>query len=158
MLVINNTKKTIHIPDWSEKEKSPPLDIAVVSIVVSRPTIEPTNINVYLLIEIMLVINNTKKTIHIPDWSEKEKPPPLEIAVVSIVVSRPTIEPTNINVYLLIEITLVINNTKKTIHIPDWSEKEKSPPLDIAAVSIVVSRPTIEPTNINMRKNININQ
>ena len=53
---------------------------------------------------------------------------------------------------------LVINNTKKTIHIPDWSEKEKPPPLDIAVVSIVVSRPAIEPTNINMRKNININQ
>ena len=106
----------------------------------------------------MLVINNTKKNIHIPDWSEKEKSPPLDIAVVSIVVSRPAIEPTNINVYLLIEIMLVINNTKKNIHIPDWSEKEKSPPLDIAVVSIVVSRPAIEPTNINMRKNININQ
>ena len=51
---------------------------------------------------------------------------------------------------------LVINNTKKTIHIPDWSEKEKPPPLEIAVVSIVVSRPAIEPTNINMRKNINI--
>ena len=50
---------------------------------------------------------------------------------------------------------LVINNTKKTIHISDWSEKEKSPPLDIAVVSIVVSRPAIEPTNINMSKKIN---
>ena len=53
---------------------------------------------------------------------------------------------------------LVINNTKKNIHIPDWSEKEKLPPLDIAVLSIVVSRPAIEPTNTNMRKNININQ
>ena len=44
---------------------------------------------------------------------------------------------------------LVTNKTKNTNHKPDWLEKEK-----LAPSVRVASRPTPEPTNINMNKNI----